>query len=123
LLGLKKYSLEHMMPKKWRNNWGRLATQAEEEERDRILLLIGNLTIIQQSLNASIRDDSWQNKLNGKKNNGLRQYATGISITTPYLSKLDWNETEIINRSKDLYKKAIRIWSIDSDSNTTTAWD
>ena len=123
LLGLKKYSLEHMMPKKWRNNWGRLATQAEEEERDRILLLIGNLTIIQQSLNASIRDDSWQNKLNGKKNNGLRQYATGISITTPYLSKPDWNETEIINRSKDLYKKAISIWAIDSDSNTTPAWD
>ena len=123
LLGINKYSLEHMMPKKWRNNWGLLANDTLNKQRDNILLTIGNLTIITQSLNASIRDDSWTNKLNGKNNNGLIKYASGINITTPYLSKQIWDENEIINRTKDIYKLAIDFWKIPDDANVTTKWD
>ena len=62
LLGLSKYSLEHMMPKKWRNHWGQLDTKEEQDRRDKLLLTMGNLTIITQSLNAAIRDAEWQVK-------------------------------------------------------------
>ena len=63
LLGINKYSLEHLMPKKWRNNWDKLSSKESEINRDRKLLTLGNLTIITQSLNSSIRDSKWEDKL------------------------------------------------------------
>ena len=62
LLGFNQYSLEHLMPKKWRNNWPPCATDDLERRRDSILLTLGNLAIITQSLNAFIRDAAWDMK-------------------------------------------------------------
>ena len=62
LLGFDSYSLEHLMPKKWRNNWDTCATEELSRQRDSLLLTLGNLAIIPQSLNASIRDSSWEAK-------------------------------------------------------------
>ena len=61
LLGFNQYTLEHMMPKKWRNKWGALDDEAATR-RDRKLLTLGNLAIITHSLNASIRDADWPTK-------------------------------------------------------------
>lgn len=55
LLGINKYSLEHLMPKKWENNWGKLSSQEEKIKRNRKLLTLGNLTIITQALNSTIK--------------------------------------------------------------------
>lgn len=65
LLGFNQYTLEHMMPKKWRNKWGALDDEAATR-RDRKLLTLGNLAIITHSLNASIRDADWPTKKQGK---------------------------------------------------------
>ena len=46
LLGFDNYSLEHLMPKKWRNNWPACETEEEANNRDSILLTLGNLAII-----------------------------------------------------------------------------
>ena len=111
ILGLGKYSLEHMMPKKWRNNWDMPATEEEQKKRDEILLNIGNLTIITQSLNASIRDADWQTKKVGKgKKGGLLDYANDIEIAHEALAKDGWTENDILERQEWLYQKAISIW-------------
>ena len=65
LLGFNQYTLEHMMPKKWRNKWGALDDEAATR-RDRKLLTLGNLAIITHSLNASIRDADWDHQEAGK---------------------------------------------------------
>jgi hypothetical protein len=52
------------MPKKWRNNWKHSLNQEQAKERDQKLLTLGNLTIITQSLNASMRDADWETKKN-----------------------------------------------------------
>jgi hypothetical protein len=62
LLGISKYSLEHLMPKKWENKWGSVSTNEDKDNRNRKLKTLGNLAIITQSLNASIRDSSWPTK-------------------------------------------------------------
>lgn len=69
LLGFNNYSLEHLMPKKWRNNWGACATEDDAKKRDSLLLTLGNLAIIPQALNASIRDAAWNVKKAGKGQN------------------------------------------------------
>lgn len=79
LLGFNQYTLEHMMPKKWRNKWGALDDEAATR-RDRKLLTLGNLAIITHSLNASIRDADWPTKKQGKGyKDGLALCAAGLA--------------------------------------------
>ena len=104
------YTLEHLMPKKWRNNWV-YPTANTEEERDRILLTLGNLAIITQPLNSSIRDSDWTTKLNGKNSKaGLLVNASGLVTMQTALNQAEWNEDAIIERSEELAKSALSIW-------------
>lgn len=113
LLGINKYSLEHLMPKKWTNNWGSLPTQDQIINRNRKLLTLGNLTIITQSLNSSIRDSDWKTKKEGKgEKGGLIEYASGLETMTKYLANDTWDEEKIEERAKDLYEIAEKAWAI-----------
>ncbi|WP_300569885.1 DUF262 domain-containing HNH endonuclease family protein [Flavobacterium sp.] len=114
LLGINKYSLEHLMPKKWENNWGKLTNKEERDYRNRKLFTLGNLAIITQSLNASIRDSDWKTKKNGKSNKeGLIHYSSGIETLAPYLALEVWNESEIEKRANFLYESAAEIWKLE----------
>ena len=114
LLGFDNYSLEHMMPKKWRNNWAPCATDAEARQRDSILLTLGNLAIIPQSLNASIRDSSWDAKKAGKgvNNPGLSICAAGLTTIHDALQKDTWDESEIALRADWLFEQAKSLWDM-----------
>ncbi len=113
LLGISKYSLEHMMPKKWRNHWSFTGDRAAAEFRDRKLLTLGNLTIITQALNASIRDANWTTKKTGLGDKGgLRKYAEGIETLSPYLDTEVWDEAAIQDRAKNLSIHALETWGI-----------
>lgn len=110
----KPHFLEHLMPKKWRNNWGACATEDDAKKRDSLLLTLGNLAIIPQALNASIRDAAWNVKKAGKGQNkpGLLLCASGLYTLHDVLQKNDWNEHEIENRAEWLLANAQNIWKI-----------
>ena len=111
LLGMNKYSLEHLMPKKWENKWNTVSSKKAKDDRNFKLKTLGNLAIITQSLNASIRDSNWSMKKNGKGSKvGLKHYSGGIETLAPYLELPAWNETEIEKRAAFLLKKATEIW-------------
>ncbi|TPN82953.1 DUF262 domain-containing protein [Aquimarina algicola] len=113
LLGLNRYSLEHIMPKKWENHWNTVATEDELKFRNKKLLTLGNLTIITTSLNASIRDASWDVKREGRNTkNGLKQFATGIETFGTFIDEPEWNEEVIARRANYLYEQAKNIWTI-----------
>ena len=114
LLGFNNYSLEHMMPKKWRNNWDPCATDAEARQRDSMLLTLGNLAIIPQSLNASIRDSSWTAKKTGKgvNNPGLAVCAAGLTTIHDALQKDVWDENTINARAGWLFEQARSLWDM-----------
>lgn len=114
LLGFNNYSLEHMMPKKWRNNWPECETDALARQRDSMLLTLGNLAIIPQSLNASIRDSSWENKKAGKgvNNPGLSVCAAGLSTIHDALQQDVWDEEKIALRAEWLFEQARSMWDL-----------
>lgn len=114
LLGISKYSLEHLMPKKWKNNWGALNNPDVINNRNNVLLTLGNLAIITAPLNSSIRDADWETKKigRGEKKLGLYAYASGIETLQQWLDKEEWDEVVIAERATDLYNKAITIWPI-----------
>lgn len=110
LLGFNQYTLEHMMPKKWRNKWGALDDDAATR-RDRKLLTLGNLAIITHSLNASIRDADWTTKKQGKGcKDGLALCATGLATMADALEKKSWDEDDIAERAEWLADKALEVW-------------
>lgn len=103
-LNLGGFSVEHMMPKKWRNHWHNLPDGGDEQLRDYKLLTLGNLTMVKGKLNSAMRDANWD-----KKKEALRHYST-LRQTTDYLGKEDWNETEMTTRAETLYHAAAQIW-------------
>jgi uncharacterized protein with ParB-like and HNH nuclease domain len=110
LLGMNKYSLEHLMPKKWINNWSKLQNQNDIDKRNKKLLTLGNLAIITQNLNAKIRDADWDTKKNGTNNNGLIAYSGDLETITSYLKLSSWDESTIETRAYDLFSKAKDVW-------------
>lgn len=113
LLGFNNYSLEHMMPKKWRNNWSPCESEEDEKKRDTLLLTLGNLAIIPQALNASIRDENWKIKKAGKGNKlGLDICAAGLITVHNALQKEEWTEIDIKERSAWLCDQAKTIWKL-----------
>lgn len=113
LLGIRNYSLEHLMPKKWENKWARVSDKEAKDFRNFKLKTLGNLAIITQNLNASIRDSNWPTKKRGSgKKGGLRHYSAGIETLNPYLDLPKWNEDEIEKRANFLYENAKNIWSV-----------
>ena len=114
LLGFDQYSLEHLMPKKWRNYWEACPSDDLARERDSKLLTLGNLAIIPQALNASIRDADWMSKRTGKgkAKPGLDACALGLSTMEDVLSETEWNEGKIDRRADWLSQKAQDLWKI-----------
>lgn len=112
MLGFKTYSLEHLMPKKWRNHWGTLSDE-KAKERDRILLTLGNLAVIPQKLNGSISDSAWDEKKAGtKRSEGLTLCAGGLpSMVVPLASDV-WHEGLISSRADVLADYALKTWAV-----------
>lgn len=107
------YSLEHLMPKKWKKNWSEMPEDVTPEIREKAINTLGNMAMITSGLNSSISNESWQNKKNGKnKHSGLVAFAADIETMHDVLSKDVWDETTISERADWLAQKAIDMWSI-----------
>lgn len=114
LLGFNNYSLEHLMPKNWSRSWTACASPEAAKQRDSLLLTLGNLAIIPQSLNASIRDEDWTTKKVGKgpKKPGLALCAAGLYTISNVLQCEVWNEEEINKRALWLFDQAKQLWQV-----------
>ena len=118
LMGFNNYSLEHLMPKNWKSKWPPCESQEQERERNNKLLTLGNLAIIPQPLNSSIRDSKWHDKLAGKGSgkNGLKECAAGLYTMFDALEKPEWNEAEIERRAHWLFEQARKTWALASQT-------
>jgi uncharacterized protein with ParB-like and HNH nuclease domain len=104
-LSSKSFSVEHMMPKKWEENWAEPDfDELAKYKRKQKLLTLGNLTLITKNLNSKLRNQAWADK---KKT--LKEYSS-LKMTTAFLDKEQWNENTIEERANLLATKAIEIW-------------
>ena len=101
-----KNSVEHIMPRKWINTeWNSGKMKPEQvENRNNIINTIGNVTLVNNSLNASMQNKVWKEKKKVLKENSI------LLITKNYLNRPSWNEKEIEKRANDLHKIAKNIW-------------
>jgi uncharacterized protein with ParB-like and HNH nuclease domain len=104
-LNLYNYSLEHLMPVKWQENWtAKEMTGEEKAERQRKLGTLGNFTLVTGRLNSKMQNSPWP-----KKKEYLRENSS-LRMTVDILALENWDETTIDARSKTLAQLAIKIW-------------
>lgn len=118
LYGLKGYSLEHLLPKKWKETWVLPSDPLIVKATNEALYTLGNLAIIPGALNSSISNAPWQIKLNGKgKKEGLMKNATGLITLDGCLSKAEWNLECIQERAAKLYSQILQVWPEEWDKD------
>lgn len=117
---LNTYSLEHLMPKKWKQEWN-LHANYTEEQRNFHLKTLGNLAILPSKLNTSISNKSWTDKKEGNaRKGGLKQYAAGLITLQNVIIQPDWNEDKIKERAIWLASEAKDIWFLGDDFTEET---
>lgn len=122
------YSLEHLMPQKWEDHWGAIPIVNDNGEsiedperammhRSKKIYSIGNMTLLNSRLNTSIRNYTFERKINGEgKKKGIRQYSelciTKDDIISPFDSgNMIWNEKSMTDRTKSLGREILEMWS------------
>lgn len=101
-------TIEHIMPQHWRHHW-KLPPDSQDyigEKRDHIIHTIGNLTLVNHRLNATLSNDPWNTK-----RHTLDQHTT-LFINKNLLENAPdvWDEDTIEERSKHLCEVAKKVW-------------
>ena len=122
-----RFELEHIMPQKWEEYWdvstlpvykedGSVVTDVDEAKKIRAgkVYEIGNMTLLTSTLNKTLRNYAFSDKVNGKTiagkfQDGMKKYGN-ISITTDVTTLPGWNEGTISARTKLLTKEVLEIW-------------
>jgi hypothetical protein len=119
------YTLEHVMPQKWKTHWGEIPPRTrpdgtemtvEELQQTRGLRVywIGNMTLLTQKLNSSLRNVGFEQKVLGTKSwKGIREYsklAVTSAIIDAYETDKTWDEAKIEARTKQLESEVLALW-------------
>lgn len=121
-----EYTLEHIMPQKWAQNWSNVPTYDEEgnviEETDEIerirshaIYEIGNMTLLNSKLNTSISNGTFNDKLNGKNGKkGIKDLADLRLTKEVITNNSEWDERKITARNDELEQQIRIIWDAQS---------
>ena len=100
------FSVEHMMPVKWEENWNDAdMDEVQKLKRNLSLRTLGNLTLVNKRLNSKMSNAAWVEKKE------LLSRFSSLRITTDYLNTEAWNEDSIAKRANDLGESALKVWS------------
>lgn len=106
------YSLEHLMPQNWEENWpappglNELEAFEFKKERNRVIGTLGNMAIITQGLNSAVSNNKWSKKLSS----GLKDKAGDLITMKDVVIKTQWDESTIGSRAAWLARKANDTW-------------
>jgi hypothetical protein len=102
-----QYAIEHVMPRKWSTHWKSDPVDTDEQ-RDKLVHTLGNLTLLTKRLNSSVSNGPWDGKRTGLQahdvlflNRKLLESATD-----------HWSNDAIRTRTRDLIEVIIRVWPV-----------
>ena len=119
LLGFDSYSLEHLMPQKWEEQWPFDGDEQAKQNRNDVLKTLGNLAIITQGLNSSVSNAPWDVKKKGREKQGRTRAKVGLESSAAGLRTMEkplaaevWDEAAIAERAEELAAVANEVWAI-----------
>lgn len=102
-----KLTIEHLMPQKWETNWPLPDDDrhqiVKEQERNNRIHTLGNLTLVNNRLNANLSNANWKTK----RTTILENSYMALNSKLPE----EWNEQNIDERGEDMAEMATKIWS------------
>ncbi len=115
------YTLEHIMPKKWQENWG--VPECDAENRQKHIDDLGNLTLLRNSLNCAVKNSNFKTKIEGIPGTGRQKAKEGyqgnvsLNITEEIVRQYDqgrkeWNEDRIDERRNQFAREIIGLWPL-----------
>lgn len=115
------YTLEHIMPQKWQENWQ--VSEESAENRQKYIDNLGNLTLLKNSLNCTVKNSDFQTKIEGIPKNGRQKAKEGykgnvsLHITEEIVKEYDrglteWNESRIEARRNRFANEIIALWPL-----------
>lgn len=114
------------MPRKWSANWPLSDAAGSEEERDRLIHTLGNVTLLTGRLNSKVSNAPWAGP-RGKRA-GLEGHDVLLLNRELLKSAGDtWTDEAIRARTRELTQAVIQIWPVPeghrSDRGVPATWD
>ncbi|MBY0246496.1 MAG: DUF262 domain-containing protein [Nitrospiraceae bacterium] len=106
-----KFTIEHVMPRKWHAHWPLHNSSTDEAERDRIIHTLGNLTLLTRKLNSKVSHAPWigtPGKRDGLEEHDVLLMNRDILKTSP----TQWTDEAIRTRTQQIAEIIIRIWPV-----------
>jgi hypothetical protein len=105
-----KYAIEHIMPRKWTTHWP-IADASRSEERDRLVHMLGNLTLLTARLNGKVSHGPWAG--DGGKRDALQQHDV-LFLNRDLLQSAGplWTDESVRSRTESLIDVIIEIWPV-----------
>jgi Protein of unknown function DUF262/Protein of unknown function (DUF1524)/Restriction Enzyme Adenine Methylase Associated len=101
-----KYAIEHVMPQSWQTHWP--IEQATEPERQSLIHVLGNLTLLTSALNSRVSNGPWEQKrIDLKKHDVLKLNMDLLDTATD-----GWNEEAITTRTDEFARLVVAIWPV-----------
>jgi hypothetical protein len=96
------FTIEHILPELFLENW---SAEFNEEQGERFLYRLGNLTLLERELNRSL----------GQKGFAIKQaaYQKSIYALTRDIKGVEWSPVAIAERQAQLADRAVKIWQLD----------
>lgn len=96
------YTLEHLMPQTWQENWSNVGKN--EETANELIYQIGNMALLKSKLNTAIQNNNWD-----KKREEIQKHAM-LKITQEVIKNRVWNKSKIEERSEKIFNDFLEIW-------------
>ena len=96
------YTLEHLMPQTWQENWSNVGKN--DEIAKGLIYQIGNMTLLKSKLNTAIQNNNWD-----KKREEIQKHAM-LKITQEVTKNRVWNKSKIEERSEKIFNDFLKIW-------------
>ena len=118
-----RYSLEHVMPTKWKEHWDEIPVYGEgdvvetdawkrERVRARAIQSLGNMTILKKALNSKLRNKNFSVKKEEVLKNDLAMLRVASEVYSATAES--WDERTIRARTKALAKEIVKIWPLEA---------
>ena len=110
-VGRYKLHIEHIMPQAWSTHWEHPQSREDEVERNLLIHTIGNLTLLNNKLNARVAHGPWLGE------HGKRQALKGHDILLLNRELWEenaesWDEDAIRKRTDNLIDAILQIWPV-----------
>lgn len=122
------FTLEHIMPQKWRDNWstetlpvyserGYVVTDSRDaaEIRTEHVYQIGNMTLLNSKLNTALSNNTFDKKVHGDGNKYKHTMSSlaDLYLTREVIKNDSWDERNIRQRTAEMQDKIEKLWKIE----------